>query len=90
MLNQKYEEEAARRNSIIEALKSQVGMGNSLVYREGEIVKEMDRSVNNDTREDKMDLINVLRKDIKKKQVYFIEKKFDDELREIAKVPTKI
>ena len=46
--------------------------------------------MNGDASNDKLELIDVLRKDIKSKQVYFIEKRFDDEIKDIGKIPTKI
>lgn len=50
----------------------------------------MESTINNDTNNDKLELIDVLRKDIKMKEVYYIEKRFDDEIKDLEKVPTKL
>lgn len=50
----------------------------------------MQNGMNNDKVSDKMEQIDMLRKDIKRKQVYFLEKKFDDDIKEIENVPNKI
>lgn len=50
----------------------------------------MQNGIDNDKVSDKMEQIDMLRKDIKRKQVYFLEKKFDDDIKEIENVPNKI
>lgn len=39
---------------------------------------------------EKMEIIDILRKDIKMKEIYFIEKRFDKELDDISNIPKKI
>lgn len=39
---------------------------------------------------EKLDIIDILRKDIKRKQIYFIEKRFDKEMEDIEKNPQKV
>jgi len=61
-----------------------------MTYEGSDIIRAMEATMNGDASNDKLELIDVLRKDIKSKQVYFIEKRFDDEIKDIGKIPTKI
>lgn len=48
------------------------------MYEETPILSQMEATLEGDTSSDRLELIDVLRKDIKRKQVYFHEKRFGD------------
>ena len=78
ILNQKYQEESQKRAQIIQNLQSELTFGNSMTYDHTRMLQEMEKVADGDSNNDKMEIIDSLRQDIKRKEVYFIEKKFDD------------
>ena len=61
----------------------------SLIYSGSDLLQEKTR-VNAANGNESFQLIDILRKDIKRKEVYFIEQRFDRELNDIGKTPKKM
>lgn len=71
-------------------MKQNITCSNNDFLRENNSIQELLRALENNKLTEKLELIDVLRKDIKLKQIYFIEKRFDKEMEDISKIPQKI
>jgi hypothetical protein len=90
ILNKRYEEESIKREELLTSLKENITSSNNDFLQENVLLQDLLIALENNKLTEKLELIDVLRNDIKLKEIYFIEKRFDKEMDDINKIPKKL